>query len=97
MTKNNEAVLTAVKEIFGESTDPEIIKKFKSVEDAINASDKEMTELLEKHSKLAQDYKDVILGTGTKTPPETIAEKPQEPLDFGEALARAINAAKPQA
>ena len=94
MTKCIEELLAKTKELFGESTDPETIKKFKAVEEAATAADQEMTALTEKYGQLARDYRDAILGTGTKTPPEAVT--PPTPKTFGDALAEAVKSAQPK-
>lgn len=95
MTEKHEKALAAIKELFGESTDPEVIKKYADVENSIKEADDEYIALEDKHISLAKDYRDVILNTPTKTPPKDIV--PEKPKSFGEALADAIKAAKPQA
>ena len=85
MNKHNEEALAKVREIFGESTDPDVIAKFKEVEDALKASDNEYDELLEKHGKLATAYKSAVLGAGTTQPGDQVSET-QRPKTFDEAL-----------
>ena len=94
-SKHLEAALAVVKDIFGESTEPETIKKFKAVEDALTRADEEETKLVGKYHDLAKDYKELILGTGTKTPPDNIV--PEKPKSLEERLADAFEQARQKA
>ena len=84
-----------IADLFGESTDPEVIKKFKTVEEALEASDKENAELLQKHADLAKAYKEAILGTGTKAGPDEVA-KSEAPKTLDEMFNQALKAAEEQ-
>lgn len=84
-----------IADLFGESADPEVIKKFKTVEEALEASDKENTELLQKHADLAKAYKEAILGTGTKVAPEAVAQV-AAPKTLDEMFNQAFKAAEEQ-
>ena len=96
MTESHKKILDTVREIFGESTDPETIKKFKAVEEAVNTADQETTTLTEKYGNLAKEYREAILGTGTHTPPDDKVTPPK-PQSFEDALAAAVKAAQPKA
>ena len=93
MNEANEKALNKIREIFGDSTDPDIIAKFKEVEEALNASDEEYNKLLEKHGKLATAYKDVVLGAGTSRPGDDVA-KNDIPKTLDEALDEQFRLAK---
>lgn len=95
MNEKLEKALAAVKEIFGESTDPETIKKFKVVEDQFNEADQEMNNLTDRYGKLAKEYRDIVLHTDVGKKEDDVL--PPKPMTFDEALAEAFKTAETNA
>lgn len=62
MITNND-ILQEVKKLFNDSTNPEIIKQFGSIETLFKQKQDEDDKLIQQHKELIKDYKDAIMNS----------------------------------
>lgn len=64
MLKNYDELKASIGTLFEKSDDPETLKKLAEINVKIESMDKENTELLEKHTHLASEYRKAVMSAG---------------------------------